>query len=94
MDHHILASKDDFLKENIVQILDHRPVDISFKRNEKMHQVAIQEVGSCSTIIAQEIFKHNEKLLNEKIAILIYCKYNFMFISSLQHIAFFRYNGL
>lgn len=74
VDHHVLAPKDEFLKDNVISIFDHRPVDAAFKRTENIEQVEIQEVGSCSTLIAQEIIKHNENILSEKTATLLYGK--------------------
>lgn len=72
VDHHIVAPKDVFLTENIVSIFDHRPIDKSFKKAEHMEQVVIEEVGSCSTLIAREVMQHNERLLSEKTAVLLY----------------------
>lgn len=72
VDHHVLAPKDECLKDNIVAIFDHRPVEKTFKRSEKMEQVEIHDVGSCATLIAQEIINHNQNLLSDKIATLLY----------------------
>lgn len=80
VDHHVLAPKDDFLKTNIVRIFDHRPLDKDFKKNEKLQQFVLQEVGSCSSLIAQEIFQNNEKLFNAKVALLIYCKSRLVYL--------------
>lgn len=82
VDHHVLAPKDDFLKTNIVSIFDHRPLDKDFKKNEKLQQFVLQEVGSCSSLISQEIFQNNEKLFNAKVALLIYCKSRVFFFKS------------
>lgn len=74
VDHHVLPPKDKFLEGNIVSIFDHRPIDKDFNKTESIKQIVIQEVGSCTSLITQEILKYNEKLLSEKIAILVYCK--------------------
>lgn len=72
VDHHVLAQRDVFLNGNVIAIFDHRPVDKNFKKTEKMEQVTIEDVGSCSTLVAREMFRNNSNLMNQKIATLLY----------------------
>lgn len=74
VDHHVLMSGDEFLKNNVVQIRDHRPVDKSIATWASTVDCVIKEVGSCATLIADEIIKTDASLLCKETATLLYCK--------------------
>ncbi|XP_050300795.1 exopolyphosphatase PRUNE1 isoform X2 [Anthonomus grandis grandis] len=71
VDHHILAAKDNTLNSFVVQIFDHRPVDLSHKWVENV-QIRIEAVGSCCTLIADEILNSDESILDRPLAYLLY----------------------
>lgn len=75
VDHHILNPNDISLKPFVVQIFDHRPIDPTCAWNESRVNIRIEQVGSCSTIIADEILKKNKDFLFKQLAYLIYGKF-------------------
>ncbi|KAL1517066.1 hypothetical protein ABEB36_000879 [Hypothenemus hampei] len=72
VDHHILAKNDSLLAPFVCQIYDHRPVDESFQWDTHKVQIIIEQVGSCCTLIAQDIFKADKSILPRPLAYLIY----------------------
>lgn len=74
VDHHVLADRDNFLKKNVIQIRDHRPVDKSITEYNTRLDCVIKEVASCATLIAEEILKADESLLCKETATLLYCE--------------------
>lgn len=56
VDHHIPTFP--ISNENIIQIIDHRPIDVNnIKFRSDACKTRIQEVGSCATLIADDIFQ-------------------------------------
>lgn len=72
----MLAEEDEFLKDNVVSIFDHRPIESNFCKPENVKQMRIVQVGSCSTLIAEEITQKNRNILCEKAALLLYSKFS------------------
>ncbi|KAJ8957074.1 hypothetical protein NQ318_007287 [Aromia moschata] len=72
VDHHVLSKHDQILESTVTQIFDHRPIDPSTDWNKRNVKLKIEEVGSCSTLIAAEIFKVDENILSKEMAYLIY----------------------
>ncbi|XP_066138266.1 exopolyphosphatase PRUNE1 [Euwallacea fornicatus] len=72
VDHHILSKCDCIFEQFVTQIYDHRPVDKSHVWNEDKVKLRIEFVGSCCTLIADEILKTNENLLSSALAYLLY----------------------
>lgn len=58
VDHHV--SNLSIPSENIIRIFDHRPIDKNAKFSEQC-VTQIQEVGSCATLIANEVLTATEK---------------------------------
>ncbi|KAK9869472.1 hypothetical protein WA026_003227 [Henosepilachna vigintioctopunctata] len=71
VDHHVLSQNDELLKDTVCKIFDHRPVNESVKWPANV-TVRIQPVGSCATLIVDEILK-NDNLLFKELAYLLYC---------------------
>lgn len=71
----MLAKADKFLNPYVTQIIDHRPKDANFESEVHLKvQCKIKEVGSCTTLIADEIYSSCAALLSKEIATLLYCK--------------------
>ncbi|VEN59830.1 unnamed protein product [Callosobruchus maculatus] len=69
VDHHVLSSKDDLLKDTVIQIFDHRPIDLTAKWDDSILK-KIEQVGSCATIIAEKLLE--EDFLFKELAWLLY----------------------
>lgn len=54
VDHHI--STFSIPNERIIQIIDHRPIDVNNKKFPHECKTRIVEVGSCATLVAEDIF--------------------------------------
>lgn len=72
VDHHLLNNNDALLEETICKIFDHRPVDKGSKWAQHV-ETRIELVGSCATLIADELLKV-EGVLFKELAYLLYCK--------------------
>lgn len=55
VDHHV--STFSISNEKIIKIIDHRPIDVNNIKFPVACKTRILEVGSCATLIAEEIFK-------------------------------------
>ncbi|XP_059054957.1 exopolyphosphatase PRUNE1 [Achroia grisella] len=55
VDHHVLATKDQFLDTYVTEIIDHRPIDKSKWTFRDDTRSTIEVVGCCCTLIAQRI---------------------------------------
>lgn len=74
VDHHILAKNDQVFAGLVDQIFDHRPVDSSYEWGPQV-KVQIEPVGSCCTLIGNEILKSNLNILTKPLAYLLYRKF-------------------
>ncbi|KAL3270784.1 hypothetical protein HHI36_021308 [Cryptolaemus montrouzieri] len=70
VDHHVLSRNDDILRQTVCRIFDHRTLD---EKNFCPGELRIEPVGSCATIISDEIFKEDFEIWNKDIAYLVYC---------------------
>lgn len=59
----------------MIQVLDHRPVDAAMIWNENKTEIKIQQVGSCSTLVADKILKADKRILFRELAYMIYGKF-------------------
>lgn len=57
------------------EVIDHRPIDPTMSWDKTKVDVKIEEVGSCSTLIADKIFETGKEDLIKELAYLIYGKY-------------------
>lgn len=87
VDHHVLAVKNQLLDQYVVEIFDHRPIDKSVKWKQDVKR-RIEQVGSCSTLICDEILKNCKELTND-LAKLLYGK-----LKSLYHTFVIDFNYL
>lgn len=75
VDHHILAKNDQVFAGFVDEIFDHRPVDSSYEWGPQV-RVQIEPVGSCCTLIGNEILKSNNlNILTKPLAYLLYRKF-------------------
>ncbi|KAK9869473.1 hypothetical protein WA026_003228 [Henosepilachna vigintioctopunctata] len=72
VDHHVTVDNEDILNETVCKIFDHRPVVENHCWTKENVQMRINHVGSCSTIIGDEIFTKGEDIWNKDLAYLIY----------------------
>lgn len=70
VDHHTLQPYDEVLKSSVVEVIDHRPRDPNWSW-ENLQNVTIENVGSCSTLIAKKIKERDPHLLTQEIATLL-----------------------
>lgn len=75
VDHHVLNKKNEYLFKYVTQIFDHRPVDTNVNWNKDNVKIRIEQVGSCATLIADEILKDTNQLTHV-LATLLYGKTN------------------
>ncbi|XP_018576374.1 exopolyphosphatase PRUNE1 [Anoplophora glabripennis] len=72
VDHHVLSKNDCLVESRVVEIFDHRPFDVNSKWKNQNIKLRIEEVGSCSTLIADEILRRDESFLTKDLAYMIY----------------------
>lgn len=72
VDHHVLQKDYQGLESSVVKVLDHRPKDKKSKWTDDIARIEL--VGSCCTLVGDEIVKKNKNILsnNHDIANLIY----------------------
>lgn len=75
VDHHVLSEKEHELENTVVHILDHRPVDPCSKWDKNKVSIRIEEVGSCCTLIADEILRDSVEFSCKELAYLLYREY-------------------
>ncbi|XP_044763805.1 exopolyphosphatase PRUNE1 [Coccinella septempunctata] len=71
VDHHVLNENDSLLKDTVCRVYDHRPIDESWKWSSNT-ELRIELVGSCATLIVNEMLKE-EGILFKELAYLLYC---------------------
>lgn len=71
VDHHVLNKNDELLKDTVNEIFDHRPLDQSTHWSSQV-KMRIELVGSCATLIADELLRE-EGILFKELAYLLYC---------------------
>lgn len=78
VDHHILAKNNQVFAGFVDEIFDHRPVDTSYEWGLQV-RIQIEPVGSCCTLIGNEIFKSKLNILTKSLAYLLYRKFFLLF---------------
>ncbi|XP_048511723.1 exopolyphosphatase PRUNE1 [Athalia rosae] len=69
VDHHALCEKDKELAKSVIEVIDHRPQDLTWLWQEK--NVDIEMVGSCATLIGKKLLQTNSKALNSRVCNLL-----------------------
>lgn len=72
VDHHILNKNDKILHQYITQIFDHRPLDNSQSWDVNKVKMRIEQVGSCCTLVADEILTTDPDILTLPLSFLLY----------------------
>ncbi|XP_060534631.1 exopolyphosphatase PRUNE1 [Cylas formicarius] len=72
VDHHILSKQDQTLFKHVKRIVDHRPIDTTNKWDPMKVQLRIEQVGSCCTLVADEILKKDRSILTKPLAYMLY----------------------
>ncbi|XP_063920417.1 exopolyphosphatase PRUNE1 [Zophobas morio] len=73
VDHHVLSSHDKVLEKTVVQIFDHRPInEEEICQGEHIEKTVIKIVGSCATLVANEILSCNPSILFSELSHLLY----------------------
>lgn len=62
VDHHVATSR--VAADRVIEIFDHRPLDVKNAQIPNDCNIKIQEVGSCATLIADEIRKLEDSFAN------------------------------
>ncbi|GFY45277.1 exopolyphosphatase PRUNE1 [Trichonephila inaurata madagascariensis] len=70
VDHNTLSTEQSYLDSRVVQILDHHEIDNPDKI--KKLNSKIEPVGSCCTLVADEILNSNPAIMDPQIAMLLY----------------------
>ncbi|XP_021921029.1 exopolyphosphatase PRUNE1 isoform X2 [Zootermopsis nevadensis] len=70
VDHHVLSPETEFLRMSVTEIIDHHPQDPAWLWPEQ--KVILVKVGSCSTLVANEVVQRCPQLLSCQIAMLLY----------------------
>ncbi|KAK3596594.1 hypothetical protein CHS0354_020934 [Potamilus streckersoni] len=69
VDHNVLVVHDQSLEDLVTTVIDHRPRD---RQEQAGVRVVIELVGSCCTLIAEELLSDPEFNLNHQVALLLY----------------------
>ncbi|RZC33459.1 hypothetical protein BDFB_003723 [Asbolus verrucosus] len=72
VDHHVLSQHDKILEKTVVQIFDHRPINSVEICKNPILKKTIKIVGSCSTLITNEIISSKLPLLCRELSYLLY----------------------
>lgn len=70
----MLSNKNENLREYVIGIYDHRPLDLAVNWDTARVMCKIEQVGSCTTLIADGILKFKE-ILTESLADLLYSEF-------------------
>lgn len=70
VDHHVLSPAHEFLRTSVVEIIDHRPQDPAWLWSQQ--KVTLKTVGSCCTLVANEVIRRCPQLVDRQIAALLY----------------------
>ncbi|XP_078042522.1 exopolyphosphatase PRUNE1-like [Augochlora pura] len=69
VDCHTLSEADDFLKDSVIKVIDHRPRDPTWPWPNR--DVYIETVGSCATLVAKNFLDKYLQFVNTHIATLL-----------------------
>ncbi|GBM49912.1 Protein prune 2 [Araneus ventricosus] len=70
VDHNTLSVEQSYLDSRVVQIFDHHQIDNP--DNLKKINAKVEPVGSCCTLVAEEILNSNASLMDPQVAMLLY----------------------
>jgi hypothetical protein len=70
VDHHVLSPENKFLRTSVVEIIDHHPQDPAWLWSQQ--KVTLTTVGSCCTLVANEVIQRCPQLISRQIATLLY----------------------
>ena len=70
VDHHVLSPENEFLRTSVVEIIDHHPQDPAWLWSQQ--KVALTTVGSCCTLVANEVLQRCPQLISHQVAALLY----------------------
>ncbi|XP_069670608.1 exopolyphosphatase PRUNE1-like isoform X2 [Periplaneta americana] len=70
VDHHVLSSETEGLCGAIVEVVDHHPQDPAWRWTEQ--NVILATVGSCATLVANQVLTRRPHLLDVQAAALLY----------------------
>lgn len=71
VDHHVLPPADAYLQSSVVGVLDHRPLEPNAPTCEAGRMI-VEPVGSCCTLVAEQVLARNPALLDPVTASLLY----------------------
>ncbi|GJQ87085.1 hypothetical protein Trydic_g23938 [Trypoxylus dichotomus] len=71
VDHHVLASGQEYLKPNVIGIFDHRPLDPNANWSDSIN-MKMELVGSCTTLITNKIYSNHSNLMCPSLAEILY----------------------
>nr|XP_033332158.1 exopolyphosphatase PRUNE1-like isoform X1 [Megalopta genalis] len=69
VDHHSLSKADNFLKDSVIKVIDHRPQDPAWPWPKI--DVYMKTVGSCATLVAKRFLVEHLPIINSDIANLL-----------------------
>lgn len=72
VDHHVLPPGDAHLQPSVVAILDHHPLDPNAPTLGEGGLMVVEPVGSCCTLVAEQVMARNPALLDPVTASLLY----------------------
>ncbi|KAF2894315.1 hypothetical protein ILUMI_11863, partial [Ignelater luminosus] len=72
VDHHMLSSDYKFLSMSVTEIFDHRPIDSNAAWDKNKVKIRIEQVGSCCTLIADEILNFQDQILTDNLTLLLH----------------------
>lgn len=70
VDHHVLSPENEFLRMSVVEIIDHHPQDPAWLWSQQ--KVTLTAVGSCCTLVANEVIHRCPQLISRQVAALLY----------------------
>jgi inorganic pyrophosphatase/exopolyphosphatase len=70
VDHHVLSPENGFLRTSVVEIIDHHPQDPAWLWSQQ--NVTLTTVGSCCTLVANEVVRRCPQLISHQVAALLY----------------------
>ncbi|XP_078525631.1 exopolyphosphatase PRUNE1 [Lissotriton helveticus] len=69
VDHNVLPREDESLEEAVTEVIDHHALEL---RASLACKVTVEPVGSCTTLVAEKIFKGAPHLLDTQVASLLH----------------------
>lgn len=70
VDHHVLSPENEFLRASVVEVIDHHPQDPAWLWPQQ--KVVLTTVGSCCTLVANEVIQRCPQLISHQVASLLY----------------------